>query len=199
VVAEIENAGGKAIAVQGDVSKAPMYGASLRKRKGFRNMDLLVNNAAIYEFAPLGEITEEHFHRQFNTNVMGLLLVTQEAVKAFARGWHIINISSTASQMTPPTSAVYSATKSAVDAVTRVLAKELGRVRFASTPSILDQSKRKGCTLRVHGSDFLKQITAQTPLAESRNRKISPHRRIPGIAGLGMVDGRNVDGVWRLR
>src|SRR5580700_10370180 len=128
VVAEIEEAGGKALAVQGDVSKASdVQHLFAETEKAFGRLDVLVNNAAIYQFAPLAEITEEQFHRQFNLNVMGLILATQEAVKHFgSEGGTVINIGSAASQMTPPVSAVYSATKSAVDAVTRVLAKELG-------------------------------------------------------------------------
>jgi len=116
--------------------------------------------------APLGEITEDQFHRQFNTNVLGLLLVTQEAAKLFGtEGGSVINIGSTISRVTPPTSAVYTATKGAVDAVTHVLAKELGprKIRVNSiNPGIVE-------TEGVHaagfiGSDFLKNFEAQTPL-----------------------------------
>src|SRR6266542_539361 len=128
VVADIVKAGGKAVAVQGDVSKA----ADVRRifaetKKAFGRLDVLVNNAGVYQFAPLGEITEEQFHRQFNTNVLGLILATQEAVKHFGpEGGSVINIGSTVSRVSPPTTAVYTATKGAVDAVTHVLAKELG-------------------------------------------------------------------------
>src|SRR5216684_681212 len=128
VVAEITKQGGKAVAVQGDVSKASdVQRIFAETKKAFGTLDVLVNNAGVYEFAALGEITEEQFHRQFNTNVLGLILATQEAVKFFgAEGGSIINIGSTASQLTPPTTTVYTATKGAVDAVTHVLAKELG-------------------------------------------------------------------------
>src|SRR5439155_2970242 len=128
VVADITSKGGKAIAVQGDVAKA----ADVRRiftetKKAFGRLDVLVNNAGVYQFAALDEITEEQFHRQFNTNVLGLLLATQEASKHFGtEGGSVINIGSTASRVTPPATAVYSATKGAVDAVTHVLAKELG-------------------------------------------------------------------------
>jgi len=128
VVAEIVKKGGKAVAVQGDVSKtADVRRLFAETQKAFGTLDVLVNNAGVYEFAELGEITEEQFHRQFNTNVLGLILTTQEAVKRFgAGGGSVINIGSTISALTPPTTAVYTATKGAVDAVTHVLAKELG-------------------------------------------------------------------------
>jgi 3-oxoacyl-[acyl-carrier protein] reductase len=128
VVAEITSQGGKAIAVQGDVSKAAdVQRIFADTKKAFGHLDILVNNAGIYEFAPLEQITEDQFHRMFNTNVLGLLLATKEAAKQFGpEGGSVINVGSTASQITPPTSAVYTATKGAVDAVTHVLAKELG-------------------------------------------------------------------------
>ena len=125
-----------------------------------------MNNAAIYEFAPLEQITEQHIHRQFDTNVTGLLLATKEAVKHFGPdGGNIINISSTATQLTPPTTAVYTATKGAVDAVTRVLAKELGpnKIRVNSiNPGPVETEGTHAAG--VIGSDFLKQMQAQTPL-----------------------------------
>ncbi len=133
VVAEITKAGGKAVAIQGDVSKAAdVKRIFAETKKAFGRLDVLVNNAGIYEFAPLEEVTEDHFHRQFNTNVLGLLLATQEAVKQFGpEGGSIINIGSAVSQINPPMSAVYTATKSSVDAVTHVLAKEPGPRKFA--------------------------------------------------------------------
>src|SRR5258708_265040 len=128
VVAEITEKGGKAVAVQGDVSKASDVQRLFAETKNvFGKLDVLVNNAGVYQFATLGEITEEQFHRQFNTNVLGLILATQEAVKLFGPdGGIVINIGSTASSLTPPTTAVYTATQRAVDAVTHVLAKALG-------------------------------------------------------------------------
>jgi len=127
-VAEIASKGGKAIAVQGDVSKAhDVTRIFAETKKAFGKLDVLVNNAGVYQFAPLEEITEEHFHRIFNTNVLGLLLATKEAAKYFgADGGSIINIGSAVSSINPPTSAVYTATKAAVDSITRVLSKELG-------------------------------------------------------------------------
>src|ERR1043165_8063521 len=128
VVNDIMKQGGKALAVQGDVSRKPDIARLFAETKRvFGRLDVLVNNAGIYEFSPLEGVTEEHFHKQFNLNVLGLLLTTQEAVKHFgAKGGSIINISSSASTLTPPNTSVYSATKGAVDAVTRTLAKELG-------------------------------------------------------------------------
>ncbi len=167
VVAEIVGEGGKAIAVQGDVSKVDdVQRLFAETKKAFGRLDVLVNNAGVYEFAALGEITEEQFHRLFNTNVLGLILATQEAEKLFGpEGGSIINIGSTASAVTPPTTAVYTATKGAVDAVTHVLAKELGpkKIRVNSiNPGMVE-------TEGVHasgfiGSDFQKQFEAQTPL-----------------------------------
>ena len=167
VVAEIVEQGGKAVAVQGDVSKsADVRRIFAETRKAFGTLDVLVNNAGVYEFAPVADITEEHFRRQFNTNVLGLILATQEAVKLFGpEGGSIINIGSTASTLTPPATAVYTATKAAVDAVTRVLAKELGprKIRVNSiNPGIVETEGTH--TAGVIGSDFQKQFEAQTPL-----------------------------------
>src|SRR5437588_8876820 len=119
VVAEIKDQGGRAVAVQGDVSKAADVQRLFSETKRvFGKLDVLVNNAGVYQFAPLGEITEEQFHRQFNTNVLGLLLTSQEAAKHFdGEGGNIINIGSTVSQLNPPATVVYTATKGAVDAV----------------------------------------------------------------------------------
>jgi 3-oxoacyl-[acyl-carrier protein] reductase len=128
VVAEITGAGGKAVAVQGDVArKADIERLFAKTRKAYGQLDILVNNAGIYEFAPLEEITEEHFHKQFNLNVLGLLLTTQEALKHFTPdGGSVVNVSSLVSTLAPPNGSVYSATKGAVDVITGSLAKELG-------------------------------------------------------------------------
>src|SRR5258705_432123 len=128
VVSEITGAGGKAVAVQGDVAKkADIERLFSETKKAFGQLDVLVNNAGIYEFAPLEGVTEEHFHKQFNLNVLGLLLTTQEAVKHFPpTGGSIVNISSVVSTLGVPAAAVYSGTKGAVDSITRSLAKELG-------------------------------------------------------------------------
>ncbi|HXB62866.1 MAG TPA: glucose 1-dehydrogenase [Acidobacteriaceae bacterium] len=128
VVAEIKAAGGKAVAAGGSVANpseiAGIVGAA---KKEFGRLDILVNNAGVYNFAPIEQVTPEEFHRQFNTNVLGLLLTTQEAVKHFdTEGGNVINISSVVSRITPAGGSVYSATKGAVDVITKSLAKELG-------------------------------------------------------------------------
>jgi 3-oxoacyl-[acyl-carrier protein] reductase len=128
VVSEIISAGGKAVAVQGDVAKKGDIDRLFAETKeAFGQLDVLVNNAGIYEFAPLEQITEEHFHKQFNLNVLGLLLTTQEALKYFGpAGGSVVNVSSLVSTLAPPYGSVYSATKGAVDVITGSLAKELG-------------------------------------------------------------------------
>ncbi len=167
VVGEITAQGGKAIAVQADVAKkADIDRLFAETKKAFGQTDILVNNAGIYEFSPLEQISEEHFHKQFNLNVLGLILTTQEAVKQFnGDGGSVINISSVVGVNPLPNAAVYSATKAAVDAVTKSLARELGpkKVRVNSiNPGMIE-------TEGVHaagfiGSDFQKQAEAQTPL-----------------------------------
>src|SRR2546430_2797673 len=128
VVAEITGRGGKAIAVQGDVSKqAHIERLFSEATKAFGRLDILVNNAGVYEFLPLEEVTEDHFHKHFDVNVLGLLLTTKEAVKHMEpEGGSVINIGSGASSMLPAHSTVYTATKDAGDAITGVLAEEIG-------------------------------------------------------------------------
>jgi len=167
VVAEITAKGGKAIAVQADVSKkADIDRLFAETSKAFGKLDILVNNAGIYEMAPLEAITEEHFHKQFNLNVLGLLLTTQEAVKLIGpEGGSVINISSVVSSLSPPGSAVYSATKGAVDVITKVLTKELGsrKIRVnAINPGMVDTEGTN--TAGIIGSDFHRQLESQTPL-----------------------------------
>jgi 3-oxoacyl-[acyl-carrier protein] reductase len=167
VVAEITGKGGKAVAVQGDVSNASdVQRLFAETKRGFGKLEVLVNNAGVDQFAALGEITEEEFHRLFNTNVLGLILASQEAAKLFGpEGGSIINIGSTASRLTPPMTAVYTATKGAVDAVTHVLAKELGpkKIRVNSiNPGMVETEGVH--TSGIIGSDFQKQMEAQTPL-----------------------------------
>jgi len=167
VVSEIKAKGGKAVAIQGDVSKAKdVQRLFADTKKAFGRLDVLVNNAGVYGFAPLEQITEEQFHRMFNTNVLGLMLATQEAAKHFgADGGSVINIGSVASSLTVPTTAVYTATKGAVDAVTRTLAKELGprKIRVNSiNPGVVETEGTHAAG--VIGSDFQKGFEAQTPL-----------------------------------
>jgi len=167
VVAEISGRGGKAIAVQGDVSKqADIKRLFSEAKKTFGRLDILVNNAGVYELAPLEGVTEELFHKHFNLNVLGLLLTTKEAVTHMGPdGGSIINIGSIASSLRPPTSALYAATKAGVDAITGVLAKELGprKIRVNSiSPGMIE-------TEGVHatgffGSDFQKMVETQAPL-----------------------------------
>jgi len=167
VVDEITKRGGKAIAVQADVAKKKdIERLFAETKKSFGRLDVLVNNAGVYEFAPIEEVTEEAFHRQFNINVLGLLLATQEALKHFgAEGGNVINISSTASLATPPNTAVYTGTKGAVDVITGVLAKELGpkkvRVNSINPGGVETEGFR---SMGLSGSDFEKNLVAQTPL-----------------------------------
>jgi 3-oxoacyl-[acyl-carrier protein] reductase len=196
VVAEIVEKGGKAVAVQGDVSKASdVRRIFAETKKAYGTLDVLVNNAGIYEFAPLDEITEDHFHRQFNTNVLGLILATQEAVKLFgAEGGSVINIGSTVSSITPPTTAVYTATKGAVDAVTHVLAKELGpkKIRVNSiNPGMVETEGVH--TIGFIGSDFQKQLESQTPLGRiGQPDDISPIAVFLASADSGWLTGETL-------
>jgi 3-oxoacyl-[acyl-carrier protein] reductase len=166
VVSAITTAGGKAVAVGGDVSKASdAQGLIDAAIKSFGRLDILVNNSGVYEFSPIESFTEEQFHKIFNINVLGLLLTTRAAVPHLSEGASIINIGSVVSSLTPPNSTVYTGTKGAVDAISGVLAKELGvrKIRVNSiNPGMVE-------TEGVHaagfiGSDFEKGAVAQTPL-----------------------------------
>jgi 3-oxoacyl-[acyl-carrier protein] reductase len=173
VVAAITKAGGKAVAVGGDVSKkAEAQGIIDAAIKNYGRLDVLVNNSGVYEFRPIEEVTEDHFHKIVNINVLGLLLTTQAAVKHLGQGSSIINIGSGASRLTPPASAVYSATKGAVDAITGVLARELGprkiRVNSINPGMIETEGTVSGGFI---GSDFEKALIAQAPLG--RTGKVS--------------------------
>jgi 3-oxoacyl-[acyl-carrier protein] reductase len=167
VVAEIKAKGGKAVAVQGDFSKQEDIGRVFAEtKKTFGRLDTLVNNAGVYEFAPLGDITVAQFHKMFDLNVLGLILSSQEALKYFGpEGGSIINIGSVASSSNPPTASVYTATKGAVDSVTRTLSKELGpkKIRVNSiNPGMVETEGVH--TAGVIGSDFEKWAVSQTPL-----------------------------------
>ncbi len=167
VVDAISKKGGDAVAVQADLSKpAEIDRLFAQAKKNFGRVDILINNAGIYEFSPLENITEQHFHKQFNLNVLGLIFASQAAAKQFGpEGGSIVNISSVVSTMAFPNASVYSGTKGAVDAITRSLAAELGprKIRVnAINPGMVE-------TEGVHSagiaeSDLRKQVEAQTPL-----------------------------------
>jgi 3-oxoacyl-[acyl-carrier protein] reductase len=180
VVAEITGKGGRAVAVQADVAKpADIQRLFAEANKAFGRLDILVNNAGIYEFAPLEDITAAHFHKQFDLNVLGLILSIQEAVKHFGRdGGSIINISSVASTFAAPNASVYSGTKAAVDVVTRSLAKELGprKIRVnAINPGTVETEGTTSAGITTNESDFRKQVEARTPLGRiGQPRDIAP-------------------------
>jgi len=193
VVGQIREAGGKAIAVQANLAKeADIRRLFTEATKAFSRLDILVNNAGIYEFAPLESVTAEHFHKQFDLNVLGLILASQEAVKHFGEdGGSIINISSVAATARLPAASVYSGTKAAVEAVTRSLAVELGprKIRVNSVnPGMVE-------TEGVHAagiaeSDFRKQVEAQTPLG----RIGQPQDIAPAVAFLASPDASWITG-----
>ena len=167
VVADVIAAGGRAIAVQGDVARQHDVSRIFAQTiEAFGRLDILVNNAGIYEFAPIETVSEEHFHKHFNLNVLGLLLATKEAVKAFGTdGGSIINVGSAASRITPPNTSVYTATKGAVDAITGVLAKELGprKIRVNSiNPGMIETEGVRAAGLNE--GDFRRWVESQSPL-----------------------------------
>ena len=196
VVGEITRDGGRAVAMQGNVAKSAEVTRLFAEAKAaFGRLDILVNNAGVYEFSPLEDVTDEHFHKQFDVNVLGLLLASKEAVKHFdAAGGSIVNISSGASTLTPPNASVYSATKAAVDAITRSLAKELGprKIRVnAINPGMVE-------TEGVHAagvmeSDFRKQLEAQTPLGRiGQTQDIAPTAVFLASDDAGWITGETL-------
>jgi 3-oxoacyl-[acyl-carrier protein] reductase len=166
VVAAIRAAGGKAIAVHGDVSKAADAHSIIDAAvKTYGRLDILVNNSGVYEFSPIAEFTEAQFHKMFDINVLGLLLVTQAAEKHLGEGASIINISSTVTAVLPPQSAIYTGTKGAVDAITGVLANAFGprKIRVnAINPGVVETEGTH--TAGFIGSEFEAAFVAQTPL-----------------------------------
>ncbi|WPU98837.1 glucose 1-dehydrogenase [Mucilaginibacter sp. cycad4] len=167
VVAEITAEGGRAIAVQGSVAKkADVDRLFAETKEAFGGVDVLVNNAGVYQFTPIEAVTEEEFHRQFDINVLGLLLATQGAVNSFGdKGGSIINISSTVTRITPPQSAIYTGTKGAVDSITQVLSRELGpkKIRVnAINPGMVETEGTH--TAGFIGSDFQAELEKTTPL-----------------------------------
>ena len=167
VVAEIKKAGGKAITVQANLTKkGDIDRLFAETKKAFGHLDVLVNNAGSYEFLALEAVTEDHFHKQFNLNVLSLIMTTQKAVESFgSAGGSIINISSIAGVAPVPGAAVYSASKAAVDAITKALAQELGtkKIRVNSiNPGMIETEGLHAAGLAE--SDFRKATEQQTPL-----------------------------------
>jgi 3-oxoacyl-[acyl-carrier protein] reductase len=167
VVAEINRAGGKAVAVKADLSDpAQVPGLFAKAVEAFGRLDILVNNAGVYQFAPIEEVTPDLYRRMFDLNVLGLMLATKEAVKHFGPdGGSVINVSSVAARSAPPMTSVYSATKGAVDAITRSLSQELGsrNIRVNSLNPGMTETDGFHATGLAEG-DFRKQVEAQTPL-----------------------------------
>ena len=169
-VAEITKAGGKAVAIGASVAKsADIEKLFAETKKAYGKVDILVNNAGVYSFAPLEEVTEEEIDRIYSTNVTGLLLTTKAAVKLFpSEGGSVINIGSVVSEFTPPNTSIYTGTKGAVDAITRVLAKELGpkkiRVNAVNPGFTITEGTE---TAGVVGTDFEKNAVADTPLGRA--------------------------------
>lgn len=193
VVSAIQDNGGKAVAIQANVANpSDVQRLFAETKKAYGQVDVLVNNAGIYEFSPLEAITPEHFHKQFNLNVLGLLLVTQEAVKLFpATGGSVVNISSVVSTSPVPNASVYSATKGAVDALTRSLAAELGQKQIrvnAINPGLIETEGTH--TAGITESDFRKQMEQQTPLG----RIGQPRDIATTVAFLATDDGGWVTG-----
>lgn len=196
VVSEINGNGGKAVAVQADLAKeADIRRLFAETKKAFGGVDILINNAGIYEFAPLEQVTPEHFHKMFDLNVLGLILASQEAAKHFGpAGGSIVNISSAVSTAAIPTTSVYSATKAAVDSVTRSLAAELGprKIRVnAVNPGMVE-------TEGVHaagfaGGDFQRQFEAQAPLGRiGQPRDVAPAAVFLASGDSGWITGETL-------
>jgi 3-oxoacyl-[acyl-carrier protein] reductase len=178
VVDEISKRGGKAIAIQGNVTKkSEVERLFTEAEKAFGKIDILVNNAGVYEWVPLVDVTEQQFHKMFDTNVLGMLLVTQAGLRHFnSEGGSIINIGSLASSLTPPTAVVYNATKGAVDAITRTLAKELGprkiRVNSINPGMVVTEGAVAGGFTE---GDIRKMLETQTPLGRiGQTQDIAP-------------------------
>jgi 3-oxoacyl-[acyl-carrier protein] reductase len=196
VVSDILVAGGKAIAVQGDVSKPDdvtrMFAES---NKALGSIEILINNAGVYEFAPLEQITLEHFHRQFEINVLGLLLATREAVKYIGpNGGSIVNISSVVSSLTPVHGSVYNASKAAVDAITKTLAKELAprKIRVnAVNPGMVETEGVH--TAGLHTGDMRQWVESTTPLGRiGQVEDIAPAVVFLASDQAGYITGENL-------
>lgn len=193
VASEIKNKGGKAVIVQADVAKkSDVERLFAETKKAFGRIDVLVNNAGIYEFAPLENINPDNFHKQFDLNVLGLIFASQEAAKYFGpEGGSIVNISSISSTLTPPNSAVYSGTKAAVDAATKVLSKELGprKIRVNGVnPGMVDTEGYRAAG--IDESEWRKMVESQTPLG----RIGKPEDIAPAVAFFASPDSSWITG-----
>jgi 3-oxoacyl-[acyl-carrier protein] reductase len=196
VVAAITAAGGRAIAVQADVAKpADVKRLFAETATALGAPSIVVNNAGVYKFEPLGDVTEGEYHRQFDTNVLGTILVTQEAAATFpADGGSIINISSVASEGAMPTTSVYSATKAAIDALTRTLAAELGPRKIRINTVAPGMVETEGLhAIGAVGSDFQKSMIAQTPLGRTAQpTDIAPVVRFLASDDAGWLTGERI-------
>ena len=193
VVAAITGAGGRAVAVAGDVSKAAeAQGIIDAAIKNYGRLDILVNNSGVYEFAPIETVTEEQFHKSFNINVLGPILTTQAAVKHMGEGGSIINIGSGVSRLTPAYSTVYSATKGALDAITGVLARELGpkKIRVNTiNPGMVEtrgNENRRDAGVRLR-EDAHRAGAART---NGQGERYRTHCGFSGVTGFRVADGR---------
>lgn len=197
VVNQIVSEGGKAIAVQGDVSKQEdITRLFAETTSAYGPVDVLVNNAGVYEFSPLDGITSEHYHKHFDINVLGLILTTKEAAANFSpSGGSIINISSVVSTLAPPNTSVYSATKGAVDTITRSLAKELAgrKIRVnAINPGAVETEGTHAAG--IVGTDFEASVVAQTPLGRiGRPEDIAPVAVFFASADSGWITGETIN------
>jgi len=195
VVSDIKKAGGQAVAVQANVAQPAEVSRLVADAvKAFGRLDILVNNAGIYEFAPLEGITPDHFHKHFNLNVLGLLLTTQEVVKHFGpSGGSVINISSVVSTEGVPNASVYSATKGAVDSLTRSLAKELGTRKIRVNTINPGMVETEGThTAGITESDFRRDIEAQTPLGRiGKPQDIAPAAVFLASADAAWITGES--------
>ena len=192
VVADIAGAGGGAVAVQGNVARSADVDRIFAQAKSTFAVGILVNSAGTYRFGTIEEVTEEEFHRHFDTNVLGLLLATKAAVAQFGpEGGSMINIGSVGSRLAPPGASIYAATKGAVDVITRVLAKELGprRIRVNSVnPGVVDTEGNRATG--IIGGDFEKHAAQQAPLG----RTGQPSDVAPAVVFLASDDARWVTG-----
>ncbi|MBV9611448.1 MAG: glucose 1-dehydrogenase [Acidobacteriaceae bacterium] len=193
VVSDITKDGGEAVAIGGSVSnEADVNRLFTETKKTFGKVDILVNNAGVYAFAPLEHVTAEEYKRQYDTNVLGLLLTTKAALPHFPpEGGSVVNISSVVSTLAPPAASLYSSTKGAVDAITKSLAKELGprhiRVNAVNPGYVVTEGTRSA---GLPDSDFERRAVAQTPLG----RAGQPEDIAPPVAFLASDDARWITG-----